>query len=72
MKVQNPNCDGGHCRVTTGQVRVYPLGAGGNLILCESCWKHENRYRLGRGQETREPSNWPQVDWSCAEVYGEN
>jgi hypothetical protein len=67
---QNPNCSGNHCRSTTGEVRVYPLGGGGNLILCIACWAHENRYRFERGRETREPANWPQVDWATAEVYG--
>lgn len=69
MTIQNPNCSGGHCRVTTGEVRVYPLGGGGNLILCRACWAHENQYRLERGRETGEPANWPQVDWATAEVY---
>ena len=35
---------------TAGQVRVYPLGGGGNLILCRHCWAHENRYRYERQQ----------------------
>lgn len=65
----NPNCCGGHCRSTQGEVRVYPLGAGGNLILCAACWSHENRYRAERGRETREPQNWPQVEWATAEQY---
>jgi len=68
----NPNCDGSHCRHETGQVRVYPLGGGGNLILCAACWAHENQYRYERGRETKAPENWPQVDWATAEVYGED
>lgn len=65
----NPNCDGQRCTTTTGEVRVYPLGGGGNLILCAACWAHENRYRAARGRETGEPSNWPQMEWPKAEVY---
>lgn len=65
----NPNCDGSHCRMENGAVKIYPLGGGGNLILCLACFAHENRFRYMRGAETKEPSNWPQVDWGCAEVY---
>jgi hypothetical protein len=66
---QNPNCCGSHCCSETGEVRIYPLGGGGNLILCLACWAHENRYRLERGRETREPTNWPTVEWATAEIY---
>lgn len=66
---RNPNCCGGHCREERGEVRVYPLGAGGNLILCHACWAHENRYRFNRALETGESTRWPQVDWNTAEVY---
>lgn len=69
---QNPNCDGAHCRSETGEVRVYPLGSGGNLILCLACWAHENRYRYERAHDgLGDPKNWPQEDWNKAEVYGE-
>jgi hypothetical protein len=71
MTIHNPNCDGGNCRSDTGPVRVYPLGGGGNLILCSACWDQENRYRLDRGRETRAPENWPTVAWDAAEVYRE-
>ena len=67
---KNPNCSGGHCVHDHGEVRVYPLGGGGNLILCHACWAHENRYRFNRGFETKAPENWPQHDWAKAEVYG--
>ncbi|MPZ19545.1 MAG: hypothetical protein GEV06_16735 [Luteitalea sp.] len=65
----NPNCDGDHCRVETGEVRVYPLGAGGNLILCIACFAHENRYHYNRGHETGRPDDWPHVNWNTAEKY---
>jgi hypothetical protein len=67
--IQNPNCDGDFCSKSTGEVRVMPLGGGGNLILCRTCFAHENAYRRLRGNETGEPGNWPQVDWKSAKVY---
>jgi hypothetical protein len=77
----NPNCDGGHCTSETGEVRVYPLGAGGNLILCQRCWAHENRYHYQRALEYNSSKQadiagsegeklWPQENWSAAKVYG--
>lgn len=65
----NPNCSGDRCTVSTGEVRVYPLGGGGNQIFCRACFTHENLYRATRARETGEPSNWPQVRWADAEVY---
>ena len=65
----NPNCDGSHCPDPNGQVRVYPLGSGGNIIVCQTCAAHENRYRYERGRETGAPENWPQVNWFKCEVY---
>jgi hypothetical protein len=64
----NPDCDGDHCR-SHSEVRVYPLGAGGNLILCLACFAYENKYRFNRGKETRSPDNWPQVNWYTAKHY---
>jgi hypothetical protein len=66
----NPNCCGSNCQAARGEVRVYPLGGGGNLILCFACWQHENRYRADRGRHYKRPQDWPQVDWDKAEVYG--
>ncbi len=67
--LHNPNCDGDKCATMIGEVRVYPIGGGGNLILCHSCWAHENRYRYQRGRETGEPNNWPQLNWYDAKGY---
>jgi hypothetical protein len=66
---KNNNCDNDKCTESHGEVRLYPLGGGGNLILCHACWAHENRYRYQRGQETKQPDNWPQVNWYEAKVY---
>ncbi len=60
----NPNCDGGHCRYNDGDVRIYPLGSGGNLILCRACWEHENAFRRDRGNQA-----WPLVNWDTAGRY---
>lgn len=65
--MQNPNCNGSHCREESGPVKKYPLGGGANLYLCLSCWAHENRYRYERGRETGAPENWPQLNWFEAE-----
>ena len=68
--MKNPNCDGSHCREETGEVRVYPIGGGGNIILCLTCWAHENKYRHERAASGKvDPANFPQQDWGKAEVY---
>lgn len=69
MSTKNWNCCGAHCDEPNGQVRVYPLGSGGNLILCMACAAHENRYRYQRAKETRRPEDFPQVNWHACEVY---
>lgn len=62
----NPNCCGGACTSKEGQVRVYPIGNGANLILCHSCWTHENNYNASRGGERY---GFPLRNWDTAEVY---
>ena len=47
----NPNCDGAKCADPKGEVRLYKLGGGANLILCRSCWAHENWYRRMRAKD---------------------
>lgn len=69
-RISNPNCDGGRCKRADGEVRVYPIGGSGNLILCLDCWQHENRYNRDRGRETGAPENFPEHDWYTARVYG--
>ena len=61
--MKNYNCDGGYCTDPHGEVRLYPLGCSSNLILCESCFIHENNYRLAR--------NAPTVNWVTASRYPE-
>lgn len=67
----NPNCDGSHCH-SASEVRVYPLGGGGNLILCHACFAHENKYRFNCGRHYGRPEEWPQVDWATAKRYPED
>jgi len=69
MKVQHTYCCGEWCKDRDSEVRVYPLGGGGNLILCLPCWAHENKYRYRRGKETGAPENFPQVNWFESEKY---
>lgn len=67
MKTQNPECCGSHCIRTNGEVRVYPLGGGGNLFLCRQCWSHENSFRADQRKRYR-PQDWPHVEWITARV----
>jgi hypothetical protein len=67
MSKKNWNCDGGHCTSPDGEVRVYPLGGGANLILCHTCFTHENSYRVSRGDLKK----WPTVSWTAAKRYPE-
>jgi hypothetical protein len=69
MPVKNWNCDGSHCTSSNGEVRIYPLGSGGNLILCHSCFAHENRYRAMRGRDTKRPEDFPHISWASAKRY---
>ena len=69
MSYANPNCDGDHCR-KPGEVRLYPLGGGGNLILCRQCFTEENAFRLSQQRKHyRDAASWPLVDWTTAEHY---
>jgi len=68
--LKNYSCDGDHCRDPHGEVRVYPLGGGANLIMCRACFANENRYRMDRGRAPgMNPADWPQIDWATATVY---
>jgi hypothetical protein len=67
--IHNNNCSGNHCTSDTSEVRVYPLGGGGNLILCHACWAHENRYRFNRGVAHGDKTAFPQLNWGSAEIY---
>lgn len=51
------------------ETRIYPIGGGGNLILCWKCFVKENRYNYERGRETKTPENFKQVNFYNAEIY---
>lgn len=53
-------CDGaGPC--VGNETRLYPTGGGGNLILCEACFRREARFNEERGNDL--------MDWSKAKSY---
>jgi hypothetical protein len=70
MRLKNWNCDNDKCRDPAGQIRVYPLGAGGNLLLCRACFEVENQYRRESGREYGAPERFPVVSWDRAVIYG--
>ena len=63
------NCDGAGPHSGPGEIRVYPIGGGGNLLLCLHCWAGENKYNFNRGRETQSPENFLQHDWTTARIY---
>lgn len=63
----NPMCCGEKCGPDGSQeVRIYPLGAGGNLYLCRTCFWHENNYRREKGAYYGRPDDWPIIQWDSA------
>jgi hypothetical protein len=75
MDVMNPNCDGGRCKATGGQVRVLPLGrpygrsGGGNAILCRDCFEYEIAWRKQRNEQLAPHAQYDLPSWSSLEVY---
>ena len=69
MLHKNDNCDGACCTVATGQVRVLPMGAGGNLILCRDCYAHEIRYRAERNRELSDDARFDTPAWADLTIY---
>lgn len=68
MRPQN-NCDGGGPH-RFGEVRVYPIGRSGNLILCRGCFAHEVGFEIDRLKAARIPNNkWDLLRWEDARVY---
>lgn len=65
----NNNCDGTHCWAEDGEVRVLPLGGGGNLILCRSCFEYEIRYRKERNKELGTAAQFDLPVWESLKVY---
>ena len=72
METQNPNCDGGHCRAETGEVRTLPMSAEpnhGNLILCHACYIAEIAWRKSRNKELTDYTKFDTPKWEVLEVY---
>ncbi len=66
MPKHNPYCCGYHCTSETEEVRVVPHSGGGNLILCNACFRYELKCRrdeIGRGRRFELPA------WSDLELY---
>lgn len=36
--INNLNCDHSHCKDDDGEVKIFPVGDTGNVILCEACY----------------------------------
>ncbi len=51
MPNRNSMCDGSHCKVVNGEVRLLPYGGGGNMIYCRACYEHEMSYRRERNRD---------------------
>lgn len=67
----NPNCDGDQCRQSSGEVRVLPLGAGGNLILCRACYQHEIAFRRERNKKLSPNCRFDLPPWEALQVGSE-
>ena len=70
----NQMCDGSHCKNEHGEVKLYPIGGEGNMILCVVCWANENRSNFNRLKTHRpaDPDCWPQHNWFNADTYDSN
>ena len=71
-RVHAAYCEGDNCCDPEGEVRAYPIlffSRAARVILCRSCWEHENRHRHERGEELGCPEHWPTRDWDAAERY---
>lgn len=69
----NPNCDGGDCVTSIGEVRVLPHGKNpnhGNSILCIACFHHEIRFREQRNKELSKDAQYDLPKWIDLKIYG--
>ncbi len=64
------NCDGGGPH-RSGEVRVFPVGGSGNLILCRACYGHEIGFEMDRQRDQGVPnSQWiTPPKWEELKVY---
>ena len=68
-QAEQNNCDGSGPH-SLGDVRVMPMGGGGNLILCLRCWMKENTYRIERNRDLADFAKFEIIDWQNAKKYG--
>lgn len=68
-EIHNPNCDGAHCRFSTGEVRVLPTGASSNAILCRDCYEHEIRWRKENNDLRRNDAKALLPTWQTLRPY---
>lgn len=66
----NQNCDGSGPHAA-GQVRLLPMGGGGNGILCKKCFYKEIAYRKDRNKDLGEFAKFDLPTWESLEIYGE-
>ena len=64
----NPNCDGGQCHKSTGEVRKLPMGGSANAILCFDCYRYEMQYRRERNEELEDDCKFAIPLWDSLEV----
>lgn len=65
----NNNCDGSHCATSQGDVRILSTGGAGNLILCQSCFDHELRWRRERNKRLSVEAQFSLPSWQSLQVY---
>lgn len=67
MVIKN-NCDGSGPHSHSGKIKIFPI-SNGNLILCNRCWRRENRYRKFMAELSNCPEKWTTNNWDLAEEY---
>ena len=59
MSEQFNQCDGGHA--TNGEIRKYPIGGDGNMLICHDCYKKHRASMIEEGH--------PVYDWDTLSIY---
>lgn len=67
--MQNYNCDGDHCTVPDGIIKVLPTGGDSNALLCYSCYLHEMQFRRERNKELCKESQFDLPAWDSLKRY---
>ena len=69
VEIRNYDCEGAHCQLRDGEVRVLPCGGGANMVLCCDCFDHEIRYRRERNRFLGDFAKFKLPSWESLEVY---